>query len=687
MRVHQDPEELLAALDPQQREVALQVAGPLSVRAGAGTGKTRAITYRIAYGAATGAVDPSTVLAVTFTSKAAAEMASRLRALGAGSAQAQTFHAAALRQLIYFWPRITGSHLLTLSPHKAPLIAAAAQRVGIRTDKLVIRDLAAEVEWAKVSMVAPADYPQYARRMGRVAPADLDVEEFPRFFEAYEQAKEDRGAIDFEDVLLLTCGMLEEREDVAAAVRSRYRSFVVDEYQDVSPVQNHLLDLWRGGRSDLCVVGDVAQTIYSFTGATSKYLEEFPKRMKGARVVELVRDYRSTPQVVALANQVVEQSRGMDGTAKTRGLPGSVRLQAQRPSGPAVTFEKYGTDADEAQAVAQKVSELRASGVPHSEIAVLYRVNAQSEALEEAFEDAGVPFQVRGGERFFDREEVKRAMVLLRQQARVRQLSGQDAEPLEEMVADVVGSLGWKKEAPAAAGAVRDRWANLDALLDMARANPSQTLDQFVRELEERAVAKAAPAVDGVVLSTLHAAKGLEWDAVFLIGVSEGLLPFSLAQTPAAIEEERRLLYVGVTRAREHLAISYALTRTANRRGTRAVSRFVSPMWPKEVSRRGLTDWSSKPKMKSADVTKAFLESSDEETVELFQDLREWRLDVSRELQRPAFTVLPDATLRDIADAKPRTLKQLGALRGIGAVKLEAWGTPILRIVREYLDD
>lgn len=681
----QDPEELLAALDPQQREVALQVAGPLSVRAGAGTGKTRAITYRIAYGAATGAVDPSTVLAVTFTSKAAAEMAARLRALGAGAAQAKTFHAAALRQLIHFWPRITGNHLPQLSAHKAPLVASAAHRVGVRTDKLIIRDLAAELEWAKVSMVAPADYPDFARRIGRVAPADMELDQFPRFFEAYEQAKQDRGTIDFEDVLLLTCGMLEEREDVAAAVRSRYRSFVVDEYQDVSPVQNHLLDLWRGGRSDICVVGDVAQTIYSFTGATSKYLEEFPKKLAGARVVELVRDYRSTPQVVALANQVVEQSRGMDGSARKRGLPGAVRLQAQRPSGPAISFSKYGTDADEAQAVAQKVRELNASGVPHSEIAVLYRVNAQSEALEEAFEDAGVPFQVRGGERFFDREEVKRAMVLLRQQARVRSLSGQAEQPLEEMVSDVVGTLGWRKEAPAAAGAVRDRWANLDALLDMARNNPSQTLEQFVQELEERAVAKAAPAVDGVVLSTLHAAKGLEWDAVFLIGVSEGLLPFSLAQTPEAIEEERRLLYVGITRAREHLAISYALSRVANRRGTRSVSRFVASMWPKETKRSGLTDWSSAPKRKSADLTKDFLETSDEETVALFEELRAWRLDVSRELDRPAFTVLADATLRDIADAKPRTLKQLGALRGIGAVKLESWGTPILRIVREYL--
>ena len=684
------PEELLDALDPQQREAALQVSGPLCVRAGAGTGKTRAITYRIAYGSAVGAVDPNTILAVTFTAKAAAEMSSRLRALGAGRAQAMTFHGAALKQLAYFWPRVSGGPLPNLMPHKASVVAAAASRVGVRTDKLVVRDLAAELEWAKVSMVAPDGYADFARANLRTPPIDMEIGDFPRFYEAYEQAKADRNAIDFEDVLLLQCGLLEEREDVARAVRSRYRSFVVDEYQDVSPVQQHLLDLWRGDRTDLCVVGDVAQTIYSFTGASSKYLEEFPKRMKGARVIELVRDYRSTPQVVALANQVVASAQGMDGRATTLGLPGAVRLQAQRPSGPAVSFERYGHDVEEARGVAQSIKELHQAGVPLSEIAVLYRVNAQSEAFEEALADAGIAFQVKGGARFFDREEVKRAVLLVRQQARVRALAGQETGSLPDMVAEVVGTLGWQATPPSAAGAVRERWANLDALLDLARRNPGQTPEQFVSELEERSAAKAAPTVEGVVLSTLHAAKGLEWDAVFLAGLSEGLMPISMADTPAGVEEERRLLYVGVTRAREHLRLSYSQARSADRKGKRGVSRFLTGMWPREEPARGRwtassTGGTQKSRAKTGDLNTQFLAESDRETKELFEALRRWRLEVSREIGKPAFTVFSDATIRDVATAKPRTLRQLGALRGIGAVKLEAYGTPILRLVRDHL--
>ena len=690
MTTLRSPEELLDALDPQQREAALQVSGPLCVRAGAGTGKTRAITYRIAYGSAVGAVDPNTVLAVTFTAKAAAEMSSRLRALGAGRAQAMTFHGAALKQLAYFWPRVSGGPLPNLMPHKASVVAAAAIRVGIRADKLVVRDLAAELEWAKVSMVTPDGYADFAKANLRTPPADLTVDDFPRLYEAYEQAKADRNAIDFEDVLLLQCGLLEEREDVARAVHSRYRSFVVDEYQDVSPVQQHLLDLWRGERTDLCVVGDVAQTIYSFTGASSKYLEEFPKRMKGARVIELVRDYRSTPQVVALANQVVASAKGMDGRATILGLPGAVRLQAQRPMGPAVSFERYDHDVAEARGIAQSIKELHQSGVPLSEIAVLYRVNAQSEAFEEALADVGLAFQVKGGARFFDREEVKRAVLLLRQQARVRALAGQETESLPDMVAEVVGTLGWQPTPPTSAGAVRERWANLDALLDMARRNPLQTPEQFVVELEERAAAKASPTVEGVVLSTLHAAKGLEWDAVFLAGLSEGLMPISMADTPAGIEEERRLLYVGVTRARIHLSLSYSQARSADRKGKRTVSRFLTKMWPREETARGR--WTaSKPgnklntRTKSGDINAQFLAESDQSTRELFESLRQWRLGVTRESGKPAFTVVADATLRDVATAKPRTLRQLGALRGIGAVKLEAYGTPILRIVKDYL--
>ena len=692
--VEVNAEELLAALDPDQREVAMQVSGPLAVRAGAGTGKTRAITYRIAYGAATGAVDPSTVLAVTFTAKAAAEMRARLRVLGAGSAQAMTFHAAALKQLRYFWPLVTGAHLPDLMPHKAGIVAAAAAYTGLSTDKTVVRDLAAEIEWAKVSMVDPRGYAQVAMQVGREVPLDMDHEQFSKFYETYERAKDDRGAIDFEDVLLLLSGMIQSDERVARQVRSRYRSFVVDEYQDVSPAQQHLLDLWRGNRTDLCVVGDVAQTIYSFAGADARYLEEFPKRMKGARVIELVRDYRSTPQVVAVANQIVAGARGFDGVGPPRGIPGSVRLKAQRPSGTAATFSALETDEAEADFVAQSVKKLRGQGVPYSEIAVLYRTNAQSQVVEEAFAKAGIPFQVHGGARFFDREEVKRAVVLLRQQARLRTLTGGagrvvGAEPgdppdLVDQVEQVVATLGWSKKQPKAVGAVRDRWANLDALVSLAKRRPELDLDGFVEELAERAEAKANPEVDGVVLSTLHAAKGLEWGAVHIIGACEGLLPISLADSPSTVEEERRLLYVGVTRAKERLIISYAKSRGGGRSRQRKVSRFLEALWPKETS-SGVGDRKVPHRQSTRDANEQFLSEADRLTKTLFEELRQWRLEEARERGVPAFTVFADATIRDVAKAKPRTLRQLGALRGVGAYKLDRYGPDVLRVVRDQV--
>ncbi len=676
------PEELLGALDPQQAEVAAQLRGPLCVRAGAGTGKTRAITYRIAYGAAMGEVDPGTVLAVTFTNKAAAEMASRLRALGAGAATARTFHSAAWAQLSYFWPDAYGGDRPNLQTNKASLVTAAASQVGLAVDKVLIRDLAAEIEWSKVSIANAATYADKVRSKGRVPPGGLEAEEVARFLDAYEMAKDRQGAIDFEDILLLTVSMLQERPDIAAAVRARYASFVVDEYQDVSPIQQKLLDLWLGGRRDICVVGDVAQTIYSFTGATAYYLESFPKRVPGARVVELVRDYRSTPQVVAVANQVVGSARGMDGRSRRTGLPGAVHLVAQQPSGPAVRFETFDTEAQEAAEVAQRVKDLAARGVPLGQIAILYRTNSQSRPFEDALGDLGINYQIHGGARFFEREEVRRAVMLLRQQARIRQLSGEQGDTsLLELVQEVVAGLGWSPQAPDAEGAVRERWSNLDALVNMASQRPDFSLDQFVQELQERSASKAAPQVNGVVLSTLHAAKGLEWEAVFLVGVSEGLLPISLATTPEAIEEERRLLYVGITRAKQDLQISWSRAQSQGRSRARKVSRFLSDLWPSSTDPKKTRRLAAGTKRKAEE--RDFADSADPATLQLYQSLCAWRLATAKQMERAPYQVLSNTTLRDIAVAKPKTLRQLGVLRGIGDVKLSQFGGPLLQVVRD----
>ena len=678
------PAALLDALDPDQRQVAEHLEGALCVLAGAGTGKTRAITYRIAHGVAVGAYQPTQVLAVTFTARAAGEMRSRLADLGVNGTQARTFHSAALRQLTYFWPTAIGGRRPEIEKFKGRLVGAAAHRLGLSADRALIRDLSAEVEWAKVTMTLPEDYAQQAAALRREPPGGLEPATVAQVLAAYEEAKTERGVIDFEDVLLLMVGVLLDREDIADQVRGQYKHFVVDEYQDVSPLQQRLLDLWLGRRRQLCVVGDVSQTIYSFTGATPDFLTGFTTRYAGARTVRLSRDYRSTPQVVSLANRVLSRSR-RGGGALT--LPaGAVELVAQRPSGPAVRFEAYDDDVAEAAAVVEHVGRLRSSGVPLSEIAVLYRTNSQSEVIEQALSGAGIGYLVRGGERFFERDEVKRAMVMLRAAARTER-----ADLTGDVGADarmVLGREGWSEQPPAPRGAVRERWDSLNAIVELADelgAKRGAGLDGLVAELGERAAAQNAPTVEGVTLSSLHAAKGLEWDAVVLVGASEGLLPISLAEGPAAIEEERRLLYVGVTRAREHLVISYARARNAGGRASRKPSRFLDGIWPTgggPARRRGRSA-SQSPKERAKQAAAEFEADNDPATIALFEALRAWRAKVAKERSRPAYTVFADTTLRSIAVVKPGTLPQLSLIHGVGAVKLQEYGADVLHVVRD----
>ncbi len=684
------PAALLDALDPDQRQVAEHLEGALCVLAGAGTGKTRAITYRIAYGVAVGAYQPTQVLAVTFTARAAGEMRSRLADLGVVGAQARTFHSAALRQLTYFWPTAIGGRRPEIETFKGRLVGIAAHRLGLSTDRALIRDLSAEVEWAKVTMTLPEDYAQQAAALRRDPPGGLEAATVAQVLAAYEEAKTERGVIDFEDVLLLMVGILLDREDIADQVRGQYKHFVVDEYQDVSPLQQRLLDLWLGRRRQLCVVGDVSQTIYSFTGATPDFLTGFASRYAGARTVRLSRDYRSTPQVVSLANRVLSRSRRGGGALV---LPaGAVELVAQRPSGPAVRFESYDDDVAEAAGVVEHVGRLRSAGVPLSGIAVLYRTNSQSEAIEQALSDAGIGYLVRGGERFFERDEVKRAVVMLRAAARTER-----AELTGDVGADtrmVLGREGWSERPPVPRGAVRERWDSLNAIVELADelgAKRGADLDGLVAELGERAAAQNAPTVEGVTLSSLHAAKGLEWDAVLLVGASEGLLPISLAEGPAAIEEERRLLYVGVTRAREHLVVSCARARNPGGRASRRPSRFLDGIWPTDdPDRRGGRGASSRPprspRERAKQAAAEFEADNDPATIALFEALRAWRAGVAKERSKPAYTVFADTTLRSIAVVKPGRLPQLSLIHGVGAVKLKEYGADVLRVVREFRD-
>ena len=556
---------LLAGLDDQQRVAAEALVGPVCMLAGAGTGKTRAITHRIAYGVMTGAYAPNRVMALTFTARAAAELRGRLRQLGAGGVAARTFHSAALSQLNYFWPHVVGGQAPRILDGKGRLLGHAAETLKLKLDTATLRDLAAEIEWRKTSGLGIEAYGAGIAR--RNLPGRLDVDQVLAMMESYERLKDDRKQIDFEDVLLAMAGMIEAEPSVALQVREQYRFFVVDEYQDVSPLQHDLLSLWLGERRDLCVVGDASQTIYSFAGARSDYLLDFPKRWEDATVVRLEQNYRSTGSIVATANQLM------------RGRAGALTLRARASEiGTEPGVREYPSDMAEARGVAQNIVELIEAGTRPEDIAVLFRVNVQAAFLETALGDVGVSYQIRGSKRFFDLAEVKQAVMQLR--AASVSIIG---EPLFKSVSDVLRSLGWSQSAPEAQGAVRDRWESLNAIMGLVdQAAPETTFRQFTDELMERQAGQHEPTVSAVTLATLHSAKGLEWDAVFLIGLSEGLVPISYAGTFEQIDEERRLLYVGITRARRRLALSWSAA-GHQQRSPRERSRFFS-----EIGARGV---------------------------------------------------------------------------------------------------
>lgn len=718
-----DPDCVLEGLDAEQREVAANPVGPMVVRAGAGTGKTRAITHRIAYAALAGIHQPQHVLALTFTARAAGELRTRVRQLGVGGAQARTFHAAALRQLHYFWPQAVGGAAPEVMPNKAAAVAEATARLRMRFDRTGIRDLAAEIEWAKVSMITADGYPAAARAARREAPG-VDLTAMARIMAAYQEVTSARGAIDFEDVLLVLIGILQEHEQVARAVRAQYRHFVVDEYQDVNALQQRLLQLWLGERADLCVVGDPAQTIYSFTGATAQHLLEFPARHPGARVVELTRNYRSTPQIVAVSNALLTAPGGGRRS-------GSVVLRAQRADGPSPRLLRYADDAAEGHGVAQQIGRLVAEGAPAGSIAVLFRTNAQSEVIEAALARADIAYLVRGGERFFARKEVRDALLLLRAAAR----SDDGSVPLPDLVRDILLGAGWSRQPPAAGGSARERWESLAALANLAdevaalgqeqpEGVPSAPgegsgvrLGGFVAVLDERAAAQHAPSVDGVTLASLHAAKGLEWDHVFLVGCSDGLLPIAAAEGLDAVEEERRLLHVGLTRARDTLELSWAAARHPGGRAVRRPSRFLEAVGdllglapvgdPTRAGRAGRPGRAGRGRGGSAGSGRTNktpvtcrgcgipLTAAAQRTVgrceacpptydtDLFEALRAWRLATATEQGVPAYVVFTDATLTAIAECLPADRGSLAGIRGVGAAKLDRYADDVLALVSQ----
>lgn len=559
-------DELLRGLDPEQRQIAECLRGPVVVLAGAGTGKTRTITHRIAHGVRTGVYAPDRVLAVTFTRKAAAEMQARLRALGAEGVRAQTFHGAALAQLGFFWPQLIGGSAPQVLGGKIQTVSQAADSLGLNLNKETLRDIAAEIEWRKVSMLSLEGYAaklQQETPGARPVPSGVSAEQLLAVQERYGSLLEERRQIDFEDVLILMTGMLESEPRAAVQLRERYRFFTVDEYQDVSPLQHALLRSWLGERDDICAVGDASQTIYGFAGASSEYLLRFRTEFPAAREFRLERNYRSVEPVVRIANRLMRER------------PGALTLRAVREDQsasavrrPPPTFEWFASEQEEAQAVAASLRAAIDAGTPAADCAVLYRTNAQSAAVEAELERLGVASRVHGAQRFFDRAEVRQAVMLIRGQAKAA-----DDRPLFQVVSDLLRACGWTSRPPEGAAA-RERWQALNALLSLVDEQPPGTgIVAFSEELLARSRTHHEPAFDAVTLSAIHAAKGLEWSLVHLVGMSEGLLPISYAESEAGVDEERRLTYVAFTRARDALRLSGT---AGGARGHRTPSRFAA---------------------------------------------------------------------------------------------------------------
>ena len=656
-----DPEQILAPLDPDQRAVATTVSGPLAVLAGAGTGKTRALTHRVAYAVATGVMDPRRSLVVTFTTRAAGEFSRRLRAMGVDGVRVRTVHSEALRQLQWMWPKAVGGQLPRIQASKIPLVSAALTSAGISLDDAGRRDVTSEIELAKSVGLSP----EQVESTGVVGDRLAEV------YQRYEDAKSAAGVLDFEDILLLNAGLARDNITLAEQVRQWCRWITVDEYQDVSPLQQQVIEGWLGGRDELCVVGDPSQTIYTFAGATSDYLLGFRGRWPEATVLELTRSYRCSPQIIELANQVMADGRQQ------------LRLSSQRPLVRPVETKVYDTEQDEAAGVAAAIKEMLAD-VDAEQIAILVRINSATARFERELQALGIPYTVRGSARFMQRPEVKRAVSLLRVAA--KQPGDGD---LAERVSAALVPVGYTPTPPVGQSQ-REEWESLAALVGLAANH--ETFESLIADLDERADNDDAPVAQAVTLASLHSAKGLEWDVVFMPGLYEGGLPLRYQGELVDVDEERRLFYVGVTRARDRLELSYAAS--GSRRETRSPSRFLpEAARPRQVAKQAPVRSQGCRvcgRRLSNGVERALGTCSacpSEVSMALVERLRDWRRDVVAQREAdtgkkvPAFLVATDAVLIGIAKQRPSDPAGLSRVKGIHKVVVAEHADDLLAIV------
>jgi DNA helicase-2/ATP-dependent DNA helicase PcrA len=636
-----DLDNVLAGLNDPQREAALALRGPVAISAGAGTGKTTTITRRIACQVRSGSFEASEILAVTFTEKAAGELKRRLKALGVEGVEARTFHSAALSQLSRLWQAHTGEPLPQVLDHKAPLIASLANTLPPPHKFLPRRELAGEIEWAKNRMIPPD---RYLAELGSHEPP-IPPELMMRIYEGYERRKRAMGRLDFEDMLGLALRLFDEHAKAAKIVRSRFHAFTVDEYQDVNPLQAGLLDRWLGERDDLCVVGDDYQTIYAFTGASPEHLLGFTERFPNATVVRLEENYRSTPEILDLANRLAPH---LGGFRKT--------LRATKASGPPPVARAARDEAGEVASVVGAVRGLHdQEAVPFEEIAVLYRINARSEPFEEAFAAASIPYQVRDGA--FLRRPGPRSVL-----QRLKRLGHEDS--LVHAVTAITAEFGYDPESSPDSDEEVTRQSDLARMRSLSaefeRAHPDGDAAAFLEELTNRFSTEHSGR--GVNLLTYHRAKGLEFDAVFLPRLVDGELPFRSGRAIADPQEERRLLYVGITRARRFLFLTWAAE------GRSRTSPFLAEMGLSTP--RSAKDGSSRqPPIVPAGGGA------------LFDRLKEWRRKRAQTDDVPAYVVFHDRTLAEIAARKPGDRTDLATISGVGPAKLERYADEILEIV------
>ncbi|HUK96547.1 MAG TPA: ATP-dependent DNA helicase UvrD2 [Gaiellaceae bacterium] len=605
--------DALDGLNPEQRRAAEAVRGPVCILAGAGSGKTTTITRRLAHQVASEAFAASNLMAVTFTDKAAGELRARLAALGAGGVRAGTFHAAALRQLRHFAPDRVGS----LLPSKALLLRQIGNALPGAYRFRPAADLAAEVEWAKNRRLPPERY--LGGLDGHVPPIPPDL--MLRVYREYERRKSAERLVDFEDLLENAIGLFESDEHVVRVFRAQYRAFTVDEYQDVNLLQQTLLECWLGDRDELCVVGDDYQSIYAFTGAGPEYLLGLPDRYPAALVVRLEENYRSTPEVLALANRLVPR------------LGGAVKvLRATRGPGSEPVVRPFATPALEGAAIVEAVQGLECR---LEDVAILCRTNARLTDFEELLHDAGIPFQ---GASLLQRDAARRL---------VRRLAGSGAAARDAVRAAALDA-GWLEGATDALGE-RElvRQTDLSRLVALAASFDGDAV-AFVEELQRR-FDPGGDGARGVHLLTLHRAKGLEFEAVFLPRVEAGELPSRLAKTPEQVAEERRLLYVGLTRAKRALWVT----------------------------------WSGKPSpfIRELGATAAPEQSVRAVWTPVGERLRAWRLERARSDGVPPYVVFHDRVLHEIADVRPATLGELARISGVGPAKLERYGGDVLATI------